>query len=142
MQHYQDVLQDRSGNAIAGAIVTITDHTTGSPAVVYSNYGGTIVLTSIVTDANGTYSFYANTGRYDMAMYKNGTLLKTVYDVFIGIATTTIINPQEGIAVQNSPYITVSETLPESINSLSVGPLTLSPGVVVTVPSTSRWVIA
>jgi len=142
MQHYQDVLQDRSGNAIAGAVINITDHTTGAASVVFSNYGGTIVLTSIVTDANGTYSFYANTGRYDMAMYKNGKILKTVSDVFIGIASTTIISPQEGIAVQNSPYITVSQTLPEDINSLSVGPLTLSPGVVVTVPPSSRWVIA
>lgn len=87
MQHYQDVLQDRSGNAIAGAIVTVLYNSTSLPADLYSDYAGTHALTSIVTDADGSYSFYVSSGRYDYAFYKNGKLLKTQNDVFIDQST-------------------------------------------------------
>lgn len=87
MQHYQDVLLDRSGNAIAGAIVTVVYNSTSLPADLYSDYAGTKPLTSIVTDADGSYSFYVSSGRYDYAFYKNGKLLKTETDVFIDQST-------------------------------------------------------
>jgi len=87
MQHYQDVLLDRSGNAIAGAIITVTNHLDGLPAILYADYAGTIVLTSIVTDFDGSYSFYFSSGRYDFSFYKYGLLLKTQIDVFVDQST-------------------------------------------------------
>ena len=83
MQHYIDVVQDRSGNVIGGAIVLITDNSTGLPVTVYSDAGGSIVLPTVTTDVNGTFSFYAPSGRYNFVVIKNGTTLKIVNDVDI-----------------------------------------------------------
>jgi len=83
MQHYIDVVQDRAGNVIGGAIVIITDNSTGLPATVYSNAAGSIVQPTVTTDVNGTFSFYVGQGRYNLAVVKNGVTLKIVSDVDI-----------------------------------------------------------
>ena len=142
MQHYFDTVLDRAGNVIGGAIITVKDHATGNLVTVYNNSNGTSPINIILTDTNGSFDFYIPNGNYDIIVSKNGAILNTKIDVPIGLFVQTIISPQVGIAVQNSPYITTSMTLPDGVNSLSVGPITLSPGVVVTVLPTSRWVIA
>lgn len=83
MQHYIDVVQDRSGNVIGGAIVVITDNSTGLPVTVYSDAGGSIVLDTVTTDVNGTFSFYVGNGRYNFLVTKNGATLKVVNDIDI-----------------------------------------------------------
>ena len=83
MQHYIDVIQDRSGNVIGGAIVVITDNSTGLPVTVYSDAGGSIVKPTVTTDTTGTFDFYVPGGRYNFLVTKNGTTLKTVTDVDI-----------------------------------------------------------
>ena len=45
-----------------------------------------------------------------------------------------------GLVVNNNT-VTVSITIPTGYSASSVGPLTLNSGVVVTVPSGSRWVV-
>jgi hypothetical protein len=45
-----------------------------------------------------------------------------------------------GLVVNNNT-VTVSVTIPTGYSASSVGPLTLNSGVVVTVPSGSRWVV-
>ena len=83
MQHYIDVVQDRAGNVIGGAIVIITDNSTGLPVTVYSDAGGSIVIPTVTTDVTGTFSFYVGQGRYNFVVTKNGVTLKTVNDVDI-----------------------------------------------------------
>jgi len=83
MQHYIDVVQDRAGNVIGGAIVLITDNSTGLPVTVYSDAGGSIVLPTVTTDTNGTFSFYVGNGRYNFLVTKNGATLKVVNDIDI-----------------------------------------------------------
>jgi len=85
MQHYRDVVQDRSGNVIGGAIVTVIDHLSGQSAPLYSDANGSIPLTSVITDTNGTFSFYVDSGRYDITVSKNGIVLSSVSDVFITV---------------------------------------------------------
>ena len=85
MQHYRDVVQDRSGNVIGGAIVTVIDHLSGQSAPLYSDANGFIPLTSVITDTNGTFSFYVASGRYDITVSKNGIVLSSVSDVFITV---------------------------------------------------------
>jgi hypothetical protein len=129
MQHYQDVLQDRSGNAIAGAIVTVLYNSTSLPADLYSDYAGTQPLTTVITDADGSYSFYVSSGRYDYAFYKNGKLLKTQDDVFIDQSTTLQdLSAPTGAALvgfQQTGYGSVATTvdakLKESVSVLDFG---------------------
>jgi len=42
---------------------------------------------------------------------------------------------------ENSQVVTNSYTLTTSKNAMSTGPITINSGVVVTVPSTQRWVV-
>jgi hypothetical protein len=44
--------------------------------------------------------------------------------------------------VVNNMTVTVSVTIPAGYSASSVGPIQLNSGVVVTVPSGSRWVVA
>lgn len=44
--------------------------------------------------------------------------------------------------VVNNKTVTVSVTIPAGYSASSVGPIQLNSGVVVTVPSGSRWVVA
>jgi hypothetical protein len=44
--------------------------------------------------------------------------------------------------VVNNMTVTVSVTIPTGYSASSVGPIQLNSGVVVTVPSGSRWVVA
>jgi len=121
MQHYQDVLQDRSGNAIAGAVITVTNHLDGLPATLYADYAGTIILTSIVTDFDGSYSFYFSSGRYDFSFYKNGLLLKTQLDVFVdqNTALQDLSTPSGASMVGFNPTGTISSTTVQTaINEL------------------------
>lgn len=85
MQHYIDVVQDRAGNVIGGAIVTVIDHSSGQSASLYSDANGSIPLTSVITDTNGTFSFYVASGRYNITVSKNGIVLSSVSDVFITV---------------------------------------------------------
>lgn len=112
MQHYQDVLQDRSGNAIAGAIVTVVHNSTSLPASLYSDYAGTQPLTTVITDLNGSYNFYVASGRYNYAFYKTGKLLKTQNDVFIDESTALqdLSGPSGASMVGFNPTGTIAAT--------------------------------
>ena len=52
---------------------------------LYSDANGSIPLTSVITDTNGTFSFYVASGRYDITVSKNGIVLSSVSDVFITV---------------------------------------------------------
>ena len=43
---------------------------------------------------------------------------------------------------QHASTISVNQTINPIMNALSAGPMTINPGVTVTIPSTSTWVIA
>ena len=108
MQHYIDVVQDRSGNVIGGAIVLITDNSTGLPVTVYSDAGGSIVQPTVITDVNGTFSFYVGQGRYNFLVTKNGTTLKTVNDVDIPDDYPTAMSLADAQAGTNTTAQTIS----------------------------------
>lgn len=67
MQKYQNSLQNRQGDVIAGAAVTVTIAGTATPAALFSDNGVKPILQQITTDANGYFSFYAANGKYDIA---------------------------------------------------------------------------
>lgn len=120
MQHYIDVVQDRSGNVIGGAIVLITNNSTGLPVTVYSDAGGSIVLPTVTTDVNGTFSFYAPSGRYNFVVIKNGTTLKTVNDVDIpyDIGVLSASTGSTLIGTTNGGTGSVTRTVASKLNDI------------------------
>ena len=47
----------------------------------------------------------------------------------------------DDVFVQNTQVVTTSYTIPSGKNAMSTGPLTINSGVVITVPTGSRWVV-
>jgi hypothetical protein len=83
MQHYQNAVLDRAGNAIAGAIVNVTVYGTTTIPTMYADPNGLVQVTVISTDLNGMFQFYIGMGRYTLNIYKDGVLLQTVLDIDI-----------------------------------------------------------
>ena len=54
--------------------------------------------------------------------------------------TGTVLNATNGIVV-NSKTISASYAIPSGSSGMSAGPITISSGVTVTVPSGSKWVV-
>jgi hypothetical protein len=84
MQKYPNVVQDRAGNAIVGALVTITNYG-GGIATIYSDNGITVTNNPLVTDENGMYEFYAANGQYSLSATYGGSTVSiadiTLFDV-------------------------------------------------------------
>lgn len=82
---YRNALIDGSGNAIEGASVTVTIYGTATAADLFTDALGAFPVSGnvVLTDARGTFSFYADEGRYDMAFSLNGESLGEDLDVTI-----------------------------------------------------------
>ena len=71
MQRFFDVVQDRSGNAIPGALVYVYA-LGGGPAVLYSDNGVTVAPNPVTTNFDGEYGFYAANGTYSLTITATG----------------------------------------------------------------------
>ncbi|MGZ5029075.1 MAG: glycosyl hydrolase family 28-related protein [Methylobacter sp.] len=101
MNSYRDTVMDTYGNAVPGATVTVNNHLTGLAASIYSDFlGGTLIPNTLTADANGVFSFYAPTGRYDLIVQRNGVVLTTLSDVTIG-DTTNIVDLQAKVSLSD-----------------------------------------
>jgi hypothetical protein len=90
MQKYTNNVQTINGKAIEGASVTVTD-LSGNVATIYSDNGVTTRLNPVVTDALGSFYFYAADGRYSLSILANG-VITTVTDILLE-------DPQDGSSV-------------------------------------------
>lgn len=71
MQRFFDVVQDRSGNAIPGALVYV--YTSGGGlATLYSDNGVTTTPNPVTTNFDGEYGFYAANGTYSLTITASG----------------------------------------------------------------------
>lgn len=84
MQRYSNNVQRDDGRAIIGAIVTVTNYPSGTPATLYAAEGGSPIAHVLTTDATGEYAFYAPNGRYRLTInalgYPQDELIETLFD--------------------------------------------------------------
>jgi hypothetical protein len=71
MQRFFDVVQDRSGNAIPGALVYVYA-SGGGLATLYSDNGVTTTPNPVTTNFDGEYGFYAANGTYSLTITATG----------------------------------------------------------------------
>lgn len=122
---YQDFTVIGDGNTTYYAIV---DTSAGSWEVgvgVYASAGSTLTRSAVLDSSNAG------------ALVSFGAGQK---DVFVTYPADRAVSGAQGL-VENDADITVNYTLTTGRNAMSAGPITVAAGVVVTVPSGSRWVI-
>lgn len=92
---YQDVVQDRAGNAVSGALVDVYLAGTTTSATLYTSASGAVATSNpATTDSNGSFSFFVADGLYDFTITKTGMTTQTKSSVVI---------------VGNKPYIDISD---------------------------------
>lgn len=146
-----------TGNAlISGGVTTasswgkvgLTTHVSGTLPVAN---GGTNATTASITSFNNITGYTAagatGTTSTNLVFSTSPTLVTPA----LGVATATSlvatgdVTGAELIAsnglVLNNKVIATTYTLPTGYNASSVGPVTINSGVVITVPSTQRWVV-
>ncbi len=133
-------------------ISTITNVTTTATLTTAANHNlttGTFITVSGATPAayNGTFSITVTTPTaFTYTMLTDPAGSATVVGSYkvgvwgqIGGGATG--NGGDQVFVENSQTVTASYQIPVSRSASSVGPITINSGVVVTVPSGSRWVV-
>lgn len=135
------------------AISTMTNVTTSATVTTYSSHGltsgQTIIMTGCTPSAyNGTfivsvidlvtfsYTMLSDPGSSASAV---GSYTYSAWAVIGGGGATG--GGTDQVFVQNSNTVTTSYTLTTGFNAESVGPLTINPGVTITVPAGQRWVV-
>jgi len=110
----------------------------------YTSSGTTLARTTVLasSNANALVSFSAGT-KDVFVTYPGG---KAVYADASGNTTVTgVLTAPEVVAsnglLVNSLTVTASYSIPSGSSAMSVGPITVDTGAVVTVPSGSRWVV-
>ena len=147
--------------SLGDIIEVVAFNTTNVSATIayddFSGNGSTTVFTMTQTPANSASVIIAISGVVqDPTNYTvSGTTLtfstappsgtNNISCRYLGLPTTTqgtasVLNATNGIIVNNAS-ITASYTIPSGSNAMSTGPVTLSSGVTVTIPSGSRWAI-
>ncbi len=86
MIRYEDVVQQRDGDVVAGATVTIYDTGTTDLVTIYSDDGITPKDNPTTTDADGVYFFWAAAGTYDIRV-QVGSVVKTTPAVSLAVGT-------------------------------------------------------
>jgi polygalacturonase len=121
MQKFFDVIQARTGDALANVTVTVYN-SAGNAATLYSDNGVTVKANPTTTNADGEYSFYAANGTYSLTISNPGYTTETrtgilLYDAADGTSATLGYN--EGAA--NAVTRTVQNKLQESISVKDFG---------------------
>ena len=133
-------------------ISTITRVTTTATLTTATNHNlstGTFVTVSgaVPVEYNGTFSITvvdAVSFTYTMLATPSGSA-STVGSYLVGkwsqIGGGATGNGGDQVFVENSQVVTASYQIPTGKNASTVSPITINGGVVVTVPSGSRWVV-
>lgn len=101
MKKYIDVVFDRDGRPISNVQVRVKVASSATDAVIYSDNGVTTRSNPVITDSNGSFSFYVEDGRYDL--YFSGASLssRTETDILI---EDTLDNPSYIVSVKDIEF--------------------------------------
>ena len=81
MRKYTGVTLDTAGNVSEGVSITVYLTGTTTKATLYSDEGITQITNSVISDANGRFSFYVADGEYDLKVSGSNITTYTILDV-------------------------------------------------------------
>jgi hypothetical protein len=115
----------------------------------YTSAGTTLARTTVLasSNANALVSFSAGTKDVFVtypggkAVYQDASNVVTVPTLTVtGVLTGAEVIASNGLHI-NSLTVSTSYSVPSGSSAMSVGPITVSSGVAVTIPTGSRWVV-
>lgn len=95
MQYYRDVLQDRNGNVISSATVTITDYPGGATSTAYATDAVGANVNPLTTTSDGEFEFYIVPGVYTITITKSGVTTEARV-VTLGAASESFLQSGTG----------------------------------------------
>ena len=118
----------------ANTYVLTSNGTTASWAAPASS---SLTITSTSTNATYYLGFQSSTSGTTTSDYVNSNITA---NPSLGTITSPQVSVSNGIIVNNKT-VSTSYSIPSGSSAHSVGPITVSSGVNVTVPSASKWVV-
>lgn len=114
------------------------DEFEGYNGTAWASVGGSAISNDTATDAS-LYPVFVDstTGTAANVFTSNAKLL---YNPSAGELTSNVMVSQNGLVV-NSATVTENYDIPAGSNAMSTGPLEIDDGVVVTIPTGSRWIV-
>jgi hypothetical protein len=105
----------------------------------YSTTGPTLARTTVLSSSNaGSLVNFTAGAKTVFVTYPAG---RSVYqDASTGTVYAPAVNASNGLLL-NGTTVSANYTIPAGSNAMSVGPITVASGVVVTVTSGQRWVV-
>tara|TARA_R110000868_G_scaffold408496_1_gene691755 strand:- start:589 stop:1410 length:822 start_codon:yes stop_codon:yes gene_type:complete len=97
MQKYIDAVLTRTGDAVPYASILVKTFPAGVTATIYSDDGVTTTTNPLTADANGTFSFYAADGRYQLVVSGTGITTATVTDIILDDTQSALTYTDTGI---------------------------------------------
>lgn len=133
------LLQGWSYHVVNNSTGNLTLNSSGSN-LVYTIPPGTAVMATCIL-VTGTTAASWEAGLTDFSTYTGtGDVVLSASPTFTGTPTAPQYSASNGLYV-NSKTVSVSYSIPSGSSAMSAGPMTVNSGVVVTVPSGSRWVV-
>ena len=132
---------DQYGNPLSGGLIyTYEAGSTSVLATTYSDISGTPNTNPIVLNSSGRLPssiWLDSTISYNLVLTdSNNTVISAVDNVISDINTFN-----SNLWTTNDIVITSNYTLASTKNAVTAGPITVNPGVTITIPSTSTWTV-
>lgn len=127
MQRYSDVVISTTGAAVPGTSVLVTD-LLGNVASVYANNALGANVNPVTTDTDGSFSFYAKDGQYNLTLSRAGLVTET--DGPVTIKQPVQYASPEGYGAAGDGTTNDAQAIQAAEDALSVsgGVLVFSPG--------------
>ena len=118
---------------------TITSGTAWEVGIgTYTTVGTTLARTTVLSNSLGTTAAISLTGTSNVFVTYPSE--KSVYKDSLNTAYAPQFSASNGMYINNQTVGT-TYSIPAGSSAMSAGPITVSGGVVVTIPSGSRWVV-
>lgn len=121
----------------AGSGISITNGS-GSISIASTVTSGLTITDDTSTNATRYPTFTSATS--GSISTENVSSTKLTFNPSLGTLSSPQVNSSNGLVV-NSNTVNTSYSIPSGSNAMSAGPITVSGGATVTVPSGSRWVV-
>lgn len=125
-----------------GKLYTYAAGTSTAQATYTDSTGNTANTNPVILNSRGEASVWIGTSQYKYVL-KDSTdvLIWTVDNIFSGSGGGATGGGADQVFFENQLIVTTSYTLSTNKSAMSVGPVTINAGVVVTVPGGYRWII-